>query len=154
MRIAICALFIVIMVASCSKKDKVPKGILPPEKMEVVLWDILRADEFLRDYMLSKDSTLNDTLESERMYERVYKFNKISREDFVKSFDYYRTHPALMKEVMDSLNANEQKLVEVPGQSPTSPSEPAAPSREDFERRKKLIDTTKFQKKIRSVGGN
>lgn len=97
---------------ACGSKSRVPKGILPPEKMEYVLWDVLRSDEFLRDYVLSKDSTLNDTTETIRMYQRVFDLNKTSREEFNASFKYYKQHPVLFKEVLDTLAARGQRDAE------------------------------------------
>lgn len=84
--------------------NKLPKGVLPPDKMETVLWDMIQADEFLRNYMLNADTSLSDTTESIRMYEKVFGMHKTSRQEFKKSFDYYRTHTSLMKDVLDSLN--------------------------------------------------
>ena len=45
--------------------------------MEAVLWDMIQADEFLKDFVLNKDTTLNDTLESIRLYERVFRFQTV-----------------------------------------------------------------------------
>src|SRR5688500_11496802 len=103
MRVIIPVLIIVCL-AACGGKSKVPKGVLDREKMEAVLWDIMQADEFLKDHILNKDSTLNDTTESIRMYERVFAFNNTNREEFARSFNYYREHTSLIKDVLDSLN--------------------------------------------------
>ena len=113
MRICVLIFLFCVGFVSCSDKDRVPGDVLAKEKMENVLWDILQADEFLRDYVLSKDSTLNDTLESIRMYEKVFQLHKTSREEFARSFDYYRVHPPLMKQLLDSLNARSQQAPEV-----------------------------------------
>lgn len=93
-----------LLFAAC-RKTNIPEGVLPKDKMQAVFWDMLQADEYLKDYVFYKDSTRNDTTESIEVYERVFKFNKTSREQFDKSFDYYRNHPALMKEIVDSLNS-------------------------------------------------
>lgn len=101
-----------LVVCSCGKRD-VPRGILPQKKMQSVLWDMIQADEFVRDYMLTRDTTLNDTLESTKLYTKVFELNKVTKDEFTRSFDYYKTHPSLMKEVMDSLNAMAQRTPEV-----------------------------------------
>lgn len=90
--------------AACGAKNRVPANVLERERMEAVLWDMLQADEFLKDHILNKDSTLNDTVESIRMYERVFAFNKTNREEFARSLKYYREHTTLIKDVLDSLN--------------------------------------------------
>lgn len=98
----------VTLIAACSSRGNVPKGILPKEKMEDVMWDMLRADEFVKEYMLARDSSLRDTAEYIRMYERVFRLNKTNREQYAGSFEYYRNHPTLMKEILDSLNIRGQ----------------------------------------------
>ena len=72
MKIAGLLFFFLLITAGCSDKDRIPDEVLPKEKMGLVLWDMLQADEFLRDFMLTRDTTLDDTLESVRMYERVF----------------------------------------------------------------------------------
>ena len=48
--------------------------------MEVVLWDMIQADEFLKDYVYKNDSTGLDTVESSiGVYERVLAINKTTR---------------------------------------------------------------------------
>lgn len=101
-------LFIAVLIVAC-KRSRVPEGIMPPEKMENVLWDIIQADEFAKGYVLPFDSTLNDTTEMLKLYKKTFAFNKTTREEFEKSFAYYRTNNTLMKEVLDSLNARAQR---------------------------------------------
>lgn len=108
MRIVLFLLLLLTFIA-CGKKNKVPKNILSQEKMETVVWDVIQADEFLKDYILNKDSTLNDTVESIKMYDRVFRLNNTTRDEFSRSFQYYTSHTALMKELLDSLNVRGQK---------------------------------------------
>ena len=96
------------LIFSCNQKDKIPKGVLEKDKMQAVLWDVLQADEFLKDYVLNKDSTLNDTTESVYLYQKVFDFHKTTREVFDSSFNYYRMRPLLMKEILDSLHSKSQ----------------------------------------------
>ena len=46
----------------CANKNSVPKGILPRDKMEQVMWDMAQADQYAALY-LAKDSA--------RMFQRV-----------------------------------------------------------------------------------
>src|SRR5690242_17640419 len=101
-------LFIVSLYA-CGGRSS-PNGVLKKEKMEMVMWDMLQADDFVREYMVNRDSTLDDTAEYINMYERVFRMHGTTREEFDRSFDYYREHPALMKEVMDSMYNKFQRL--------------------------------------------
>jgi hypothetical protein len=108
MRIVLFVL-IALLLATCGGKNKVPRGILSQEKMENVLWDMMQADEFVKEYMINRDSTLKDTVESIKMYERVFRFNTTTREEFSKSFHYYQQHSSLLRQVLDSLNVRGQK---------------------------------------------
>jgi len=90
--------------ASCKKNDKVPGDVLPPPKMQAVLWDIMRADKFLTDFVLPGDTGQKRQTESIKMYQQVFAFHAISKEKFQQSFSWYQSHPAYLKVIMDSLN--------------------------------------------------
>lgn len=92
-----------VFILACSDRDKVPKGILPKQKMQEVIWDILRAGELLEGYVF-KDTTPNKTNMALQWYDSIYALHHISKADFDRSYDYYRTHPELMKVILDSLS--------------------------------------------------
>ncbi len=77
--------------------------MLPMEKMRAVMYDMMRADQFVSYYVL-KDSTLNREEEAIKSYSQVFAIHGISKEQFSKSFAYYQSNPLLMKEMMDSIN--------------------------------------------------
>lgn len=93
---------------SCSSKKEIPEGILPPQKMEPVLWDYLRADAYSTDY-LKRDSTVNDTLENLKLQQKVFAYYKISREDFYRSYDYYIKHSGMLTRIIDSMLAKQNR---------------------------------------------
>jgi len=95
--------FILLIVLSCSDKKKVPKGILPPPKMQEVLWDMISAGEFLNGYVFARDS-VDRMGEGSKRYGQVLQFHDLTREEFDKSYRYYRQHPELMKMMLDSLS--------------------------------------------------
>lgn len=107
MKLIFPAILLLSLLAACGGKNKIPGGILPKEKMEAVLWDILEADQFLSDFVFSKDTTLDKLAESMHLYEQVFHIHNTSREEFSRSFAYYRSHPVLLKEVLDSLNVKQ-----------------------------------------------
>jgi len=96
-----------LILASCSKKNKLPAGIMSKEKMEAVMWDMMQADVFLSDFVLSKDTSLKKFEEHTKLYERVFQIHQTNKEQFSRSFTYYRSHPTIMKEVLDSLNTKQ-----------------------------------------------
>ena len=107
------------LLSGCGSKNKLPPGILPKGKMEAVLWDLLEADQFLADFVLTKDTSVKKFPESIHLYEQVFHIHKTNKQQFIKSLTYYRTHPFLFKDVLDSLNV--KKMPESkPPQTPLS----------------------------------
>lgn len=95
--------FLLLIFFSC-KANNIPDDILPPEKMQEVLWDMIRADEFLVSYVI-KDTSVNRKAESLNLYQKVFDVHDISKTAFEKSFKYYQLHPETLQPIMDSLNA-------------------------------------------------
>lgn len=86
--------------------------------MQEVMWDMISAGEFLNGYLLNKDS-VDKLAESSKIYGQVLQIHKIKKEDFDKSFRYYREHPALMKALLDSLGKKTYAPAKLPGQADT-----------------------------------
>lgn len=99
---------LLLSVLSCGKPDKVPDGVLPPAKMQEVLWDMIQADEFLRNYVIHRDTLDDDTLSSMKVYDRVFQLHGTSRPEFDSSYNYYRRHTLLLKEILDTLSKRGQ----------------------------------------------
>jgi hypothetical protein len=100
--------FCLLIFTSCGNKDKAPSGILKPDKMQAVLWDIIKA-EALTGEILKKDSTKNATEEDLMLQKKVFAIHQVTRENFYKSLDYYKTHPGQLKEMMDSMIIQAEK---------------------------------------------
>ena len=100
-----------LLVCSCNSSQKVPKEILPPEKMETVLWDLMRSGALVNNFILSKDSTLDKNQEHIKWVNRVLTFHQITEKQFKKSFSYYQEHPELMSVIMDSISKREEDPV-------------------------------------------
>jgi hypothetical protein len=98
-----------LLIVAC-KSRRVPEGVIKPEKMEAIMWDMIQAGEFLNGYVLFRDTTTNQVLESQRWYDKIYSLHNTSREEFIRSYEYYRTHPRLMQEVFDSMAVYEDRL--------------------------------------------
>ena len=89
------------LVVSCSKKEK-KQAILSENNMREVMWDMIRADQYVSDFIM-KDSTRNKKNESIKLYDEIFQIHKITREQFKKSLDYYGSRPDLFKPIIDSL---------------------------------------------------
>ena len=106
------AVIIVLFFFSCTQKTKVPDNILSPYKMEKLLLDMLRADEFFNQHQA--DTTIKDSLTRTNLYESVLGHHKTNKEIFERSFTYYENHPDLLKIVLDSMHSEANKKPDVP----------------------------------------
>lgn len=97
-----------VFLISCKEKDKMPAGIIRPEKMQLVLWDYLNADAFSTEF-ISRDSTKEDTLVNLQMQNVIFKHHKITREAFYNSYRYYNDRPEIMTAIIDSMVARQQR---------------------------------------------
>ncbi len=101
-------LFLVFVIAvffsACKKKEAVPAKLLSRQQMEDVLWDLIRADLFINNYLVVKDTALDKKKQEIELYSQVLKLHKVSQDQFRESFRYYRSHPLLLKDLMDTLN--------------------------------------------------
>ena len=91
-----------LFLASCGGKNNIPKGVLKQEKMQAVLWDVLRADAFTFQFV-TKDSSKKPEAEMAALQQQIFATHKTSREAFYKSYDFYKTHPEIMNTLLDSL---------------------------------------------------
>lgn len=159
MRIAPVLLFFIIGVAACGNKDRVPGDIIQPEKMEAVLWDMMRADQFLSDYVLNRDTSSASEKEKKniRMYQQIFSFHEVTKEEFSKSFDYYRAHPVQLRTIMDSI---QNKKLGVPVTPAVSAGDTAKKVPDTINRSPipatvpvttKPIDTSRVRKKIEAI---
>lgn len=102
-RTGVIFLLLTAVVFSCADKDKLPPGVLPEPKMQEVLWDMIRASDFLNNYVFYKDANTDKAAESLKWNEKVFEIHKITREQFITSYHYYQQHPRKMKALMDSI---------------------------------------------------
>lgn len=93
---------ILLSFTACTRQYKVPSGVLPMDKMEKVLWDMIQADRYAT-IVLSRDSSKNLKEETFVLYEQIFSIHKINRQQFVKSFKFYLERPDISQVMLDSL---------------------------------------------------
>lgn len=98
--IFICVLFIF---ARCSE-NPIPKGILAPYEMKKIVYDILKADEYINNF-ISKDTVVNVKMKRSIIYAQVFTLHNTNRKEFYTSYKYYQEHPDIQKALFDSLLA-------------------------------------------------
>jgi hypothetical protein len=98
-----------ISAVGCIRDKKIPKGIISQNEMRKIMWDLMRADAYVSDFIM-KDSTRNQKAESAILYEQIFKMHSTTEEAFIKSRDFYLSRPDLLKVITDSLRSDEKKV--------------------------------------------
>lgn len=97
----VCLSAIVWCVVSCTDKDKIPAGVLPQEKMEKVLWDMIQAERYRETFV--RDSAKDLKKETFTLYAQVFEIHDISKDEFIKSYKFYMSRPDIARTMFDSL---------------------------------------------------
>jgi hypothetical protein len=92
------------LLAGCASKDKLSSGIIPPEKMKTIVWDMIQADSYT-DLYPGKDSASRVRPSNLRLYAQVLQLHQVSHEEFRKSFQFYIDRPDLSRQLFDSVQA-------------------------------------------------
>ncbi len=100
---------IIFIFISCSRKESFPSSIIKPEKMELIMWDFIKADVFSEEFT-KRERPGNDTLANIKMQKVIFDHYKITKEQFYKSYRYYYSHPDLMNALLDSITANQNRI--------------------------------------------
>jgi hypothetical protein len=98
--------------AACSNRTGIPKDILPPDSMEIIMKDVIMAEQYSYQY-LAKDSLIRDKVKANQdLLEAIFKVHHTTRAAFRKSLNYYESRPDLNKKIFDSLSvyANRRKV--------------------------------------------
>jgi Neuraminidase (sialidase) len=96
---------------SCIRSDKqVPSKYIQPDKMKFILYDMYLADAFNSERLV-RDRTLNHQTETVNYYKQILRNHGFSDKQFFESMDYYKKHPAIYRELTDSLQQYGQKLI-------------------------------------------
>lgn len=94
---------LVLMASGCSDKDSLPAGVLPHDKMEAVMWDVIQSEQYSANFLVKDTPRLDLKLENLRMYDEVFRLHQTSREEFRKSYQYYMGRADLAQVLFDSL---------------------------------------------------
>jgi hypothetical protein len=96
------------LLTSCVNKSDPPPGILKPEKMQAVLWDVIRADAFTSEF-IKKDSAKNAVAENLKLQQQIFAIHKITKTEFYSSYDYYKKSTSVFKAMLDSMIAKSER---------------------------------------------
>ena len=103
-------LIAVVCLAACSK-PAIPKDVLPPEKMQAVYWDYLKADIFANEF-LRRDTSQKLEVQSAKLQAQVFLLHKVSKEQFYRSYNFYLDHSDIMKNMLDTMLVRQKAIME------------------------------------------
>jgi hypothetical protein len=109
-------LFLPLLFCACSGGPSIPKDVIPPAKMEAILYDVVRADELV-DFMQMTDSTFRPFSKRASFYDTIFQLHAVKKENVSKSLKYYQGRPDLLKIILDSLQ-NRASVTQKPQMSP------------------------------------
>ena len=93
-------LVICIFVFSCQYKGN-QENKIPFDKMKVVLYQLMQADEYYTRTLILDSSVLNDK-KNVQFYKQIFEMNKVDKDDFYATLTYFQKRPTEFKALMDS----------------------------------------------------
>ncbi len=96
------------LLAFLSCKHNKKNEILPAEIMQQVLWDYIKADAYVTNYV-TKDSSQNPQLINANLQQQIFKKYHITKEQFEKSYAYYVAHGNELVKITDTIFAKNQR---------------------------------------------
>lgn len=70
--------------------------------MQAVLWDMFRADALTYNF-LTRDTSQKPEAANVKLQQQIFNEQKITKDEFYKSYEFYKTHPNLMEPLLDSM---------------------------------------------------
>ncbi|HLK29163.1 MAG TPA: DUF4296 domain-containing protein [Puia sp.] len=114
-----CLLFLFLIIG-CSNRESIPSGVIEKKEMEKILWDMIQADQFSKQFLLKDSAKKNVTLETLKLYDQIFQLHHITKEEFQKSYQFYISRPDIFKIVIDSISAQGNRrmrdVYQAPGQ--------------------------------------
>lgn len=96
--------FILLVLCALAFGCKRPDGLIPREKMETILTDILLAESFTESYR-----TVDTTRKLPQMYgeelDKIMAIHKVTQKQLMETLDHYKARPDEFKVIMDSVVA-------------------------------------------------
>lgn len=107
MRNAIVLILLVLCVAACGDKDRVPRNVLPKESMAAVLLDMNLAEAYGRNLNTPQGNRpdtgrVADSLREikvKTLYTQVLQLHHLSVDEFMDSYHFYESHADRMEDV-------------------------------------------------------
>ena len=96
--------WMLLLLAACSDNRRIPSTIIQPEKFEAILTDVLLADALTLERSF-KDSAVKISDENAAYFLKVFQLHGVSKNEFMKSYNFYLQRPDLLKVITDSISS-------------------------------------------------
>ena len=96
--------WMLLMLMACSDNRRIPSNIMQPEKFQAVLTDVLLADGLSLERSF-KDTAIKITDENAKYFLKVFELHAVSKNDFMKSYNFYLQRPDLLRVITDSISS-------------------------------------------------
>ena len=114
---------IILTIAGCTDHTKIPDGVIEQPRMEKILWDMMQADRYVSSFIMTQPADSPDVKKEKAavLYEKVFRLNNISRDEFLNSYKFYLGRPDITRKMFDSIAARaDRQRVEMYRSSPKS----------------------------------
>lgn len=115
-----------LLVSACGR----PKGILPQDKMEAVLWDIAKGSDFVNSNVYYRYPQLNRAAVNQEMLNQIFTIHQVTKESFYKSLDYYQREPDVYIAMLDSIKTRQTRAQPGFRQNPSDSARAAQASKQ------------------------
>lgn len=96
-------ILLVVFFINCTPSDqKMPEGILPVDSMKIIVWHLIQAGDYANS-LKEKDTTIKSL--NTVYFSEVLKLHHLDKDNFLKSFKFYQTHPYFNSLLFDSINS-------------------------------------------------
>src|SRR5690349_16331836 len=109
MRLIISLIVICSVAIGCRREERVPDDIISQEKMGKIFIDLAMAEAFVENFSPKDSAIVKDSLIQIEM-DKILAIYKVDEKQFVASYNFYKTHPTLFKELADSAYSKTQKM--------------------------------------------
>ena len=96
--------WMLILLTACSDNRRIPSAIIQPEKFEAILTDVLLADALTLERSF-KDTAVKISDENAAYFLKVFQLHGVSKNEFMKSYNFYLQRPDLLKVITDSISS-------------------------------------------------
>jgi hypothetical protein len=102
MRRLIIIFFVLCAVIACGDADRVPRGVLSKEEIGSILLDMTMADALSNEVGEGHMMPVTDSVRQGKLkvyYKQILELHHVSVDQFMRSYEFYESHPNRLKEV-------------------------------------------------------